>query len=111
LQQPGHPEPSASRRLSADRIFGRPLLCPYTFCMVSLAHAPLTKTGFRRDVKLFLICLVGFLVFLIFTLLLLLRVDLSRTEETIDRSQAVVADIAADAINHTDRAPAALDAQ
>lgn len=79
--------------------------------MVSLAHAPLTKTGFRRDVKLFLICLVGFLVFLIFTLLLLLRVDLSRTEETIDRSQAVVADIAADAINHTDRAPAALDAQ
>jgi len=79
--------------------------------MVSLVHAPLTKIGFRRDVKLFLICLVGFLVFLIFTLLLLLRVDLSRTEETIDRSQAVVADIAADAINHTDRAPSALDAQ
>lgn len=79
--------------------------------MVSLAHAPLTKIGFRRDVKLFLMCLVGFLVFLIFTLLLLLRVDLSRTEQTIDRSQAVVADVAADAINHTDRTPAALDAQ
>src|SRR5207253_421597 len=67
--------------------------------------------GFGRDGKLFLFCLVGFLVFLTFTLLLLLRVALSRTEETIDRSQAVVADIAADAINHTDRAPAALDAQ
>ena len=79
--------------------------------MVSLAHDPLTKTGFRRDVRLFLICLVGFLVFLIFILLLLLRTDLERTEETIDHSRAVVADIATDAINHTNRSPGALEAQ
>ena len=79
--------------------------------MVSLAHAPLTKIGFRRDVKLFLTCLVGFLVFLIFILLLLLRTDLARTQETVDHSRTVIADIAADAINHTTRAPGALEAQ
>jgi len=62
-------------------------------------------------VRLFLICLVGFLVFLIFILLLLLRTDLERTEETIDHSRAVVADIATDAINHTNRSPGALEAQ
>ena len=79
--------------------------------MVSLARDPLTKTGFRRDVRLFLICLVGFLVFLIFILLLLLRTDLERTEVTIDHTRAVVADIATDAINHTNRSPGALEAQ
>jgi PAS domain S-box-containing protein len=62
-------------------------------------------------VRLFLICLVGFLVFLIFILLLLLRTDLGRTEETIDHTRAVVADIATDAINHTNRSPGALEAQ
>jgi PAS domain S-box-containing protein len=69
--------------------------------MVSGSHAPLTRIGFRRDVRLFLTCLVGFLIVLIFTLLLLLRVDLDRTNETIDRSHAIIADVAADAVNRT----------
>ena len=69
--------------------------------MVSLAPAPLTRIGFRRDVRLFLIGLVGFLVVLIFSLLLLLSTDLTRTQDTIDWSRVVVADVAADAINHT----------
>jgi PAS domain S-box-containing protein len=52
-------------------------------------------------VRLFLTCLVGFLIILIFTLLLLLRADLDRTNETIARSRAIIADVAADAINRT----------
>ncbi len=79
--------------------------------MVLDAHAPLTRIGFRRDVNLFLIGLVGFLGILIFVLLLLLRNDLTRTEETIDRSRALVADIAAEAINHTNPDPGALVTQ
>ncbi|HMC23553.1 MAG TPA: ATP-binding protein, partial [Thermoanaerobaculia bacterium] len=96
---------------SRPRCFGRALLWPYTFFMVSLAHAPLTRIGFRRDVKLFLICLVGFLVILIFSLLLLLRTDLTRTEDTVDWSRVVIADIAADAINHTRKDSGSLQAQ
>jgi PAS domain S-box-containing protein len=79
--------------------------------MVSLAHAPLTRIGFRRDVRLFLICLVGFLVLLIFSLLLLLRTDLTRTEESIDWSRMVIADIASDTINHTRAEPSTLQTQ
>jgi PAS domain S-box-containing protein len=79
--------------------------------MVSLAHAPLTRIGFRRDVRLFLFCLVGFLVVLIFSLLLMLRTDLSRTEETIDFSRFVIADIAADAVNHTRSDSGSLETQ
>lgn len=79
--------------------------------MVFGAHAPLTRIGFRRDVNLFLICQVGFLGLLIFSLLLLLRNDLTRTQERIDRSQELVADIAADAINHTSRDPSSLATQ
>ena len=77
--------------------------------MVSVAHAPLTRLSFRRDVRLFLTGLVGFLIVLILTLLLLLRADLDRTDETIQRSRAVIADVAADAINRTP--PANLEAQ
>ena len=79
--------------------------------MVSLAHAPLTRIGFRRDVKLFLSFLVGFLILLIFSLLLLLRTDLTRTEETIDASRRVIGDIAADAVNHTRADAEALQTQ
>ncbi len=61
--------------------------------------------------NLFLTCLVGFLVLLIFSLLLLLRTDLARTEETIDRSRTVIADIAADAVNHTSTDSGALETQ
>jgi signal transduction histidine kinase len=79
--------------------------------MVLLAPAPLTRIGFRRDVRLFLIGLVGFLVVLIFSLLLLLRTDLTRTQETIDWSRVIVADVAADAINHTSSDPESLATQ
>ncbi len=79
--------------------------------MVFLAHAPLTRIGFRRDVKLFLTGLVGFLVILIFSLLLLLRTDLTRTEDTIDWSRAIVADVAVDAVNHTRVNPESLETQ
>src|ERR1051326_2551109 len=61
--------------------------------MTSGADAPLTRTAFRRDVRLFLTGLVGFLILLILLLLLFLRVDLDRTEKTIDRSEATIADI------------------
>ena len=62
-------------------------------------HAPLTRIGFRRDVRLFLTGLVGFLVILIFTLLLLLRANLSRTEDSLHRSQQMIADVAAESVN------------
>ncbi|HEY6842759.1 MAG TPA: ATP-binding protein [Thermoanaerobaculia bacterium] len=61
--------------------------------------------------RLFLICLVGFLVVLIFSLLLLLRTDLTRTEETIDFSRFVIADVATDAVNHTRFDAGALETQ
>jgi len=69
--------------------------------MVSVASGPLTRTAFRRDVRLFLSGLVGFLILLILLLLLFLRVDLDRTEKTIDHSEAIIADVAADAVNGT----------
>jgi PAS domain S-box len=77
--------------------------------MVRFARAPLTRIGFRRDVKLFLTCLVGFLVVLIFILLLRLRTNLWHTEEAIDRSHQMVADVSAEAVNRN--APAALDTE
>jgi PAS domain S-box-containing protein len=77
--------------------------------MVLLAHAPLTRVGFRRDLRLFLGCLVGFLVILIFILLLLMRTNLTRAEEAVERSHQMVADVAAEAVNRTP--PAALDTE
>jgi PAS domain S-box-containing protein len=77
--------------------------------MVLLPHAPLTRVGFRRDLRLFLGCLVGFLVILIFILLLLMRTNLTRSEEAVERSHQMVADVAAEAVNRTP--PAALDTQ
>ena len=77
--------------------------------MVLLAHAPLTRVGFRRDLRLFLGCLVGFLVVLIFILLLMMRTNLARTEETVVRSHQMLADVAAETVNRT--APAELDTQ
>jgi signal transduction histidine kinase/HAMP domain-containing protein len=69
--------------------------------MVLLAHAPLTRVGFRRDLRLFLTCLVGFLVVLILILIFLLRTNLARTEEAIDRSHQMVADVAAEMVDRT----------
>lgn len=78
--------------------------------MVSGAHAPLTSIGFRRDVKLFFGILVGFLIFLIFTLLLLLNDNVERTDAKIRRTHDTIADIAADAVNRGGSDPSSLDA-
>ena len=67
--------------------------------MVSGVHAPLTSIGFRRDVRLFFTILVGFLVFLIFALLLLLNDNVERADATIRRTEETIADIATDAVN------------
>ncbi|HEY4640422.1 MAG TPA: hypothetical protein VII75_03690, partial [Thermoanaerobaculia bacterium] len=77
--------------------------------MVSLAHAPLTRVGFRRDVRVFLTCLVGFLVVLIFILLLVVSTNLSRSDEAIARSHEMVADVAAEMVNRTP--PESLDTE
>jgi PAS domain S-box-containing protein len=69
--------------------------------MASIASRPLTKIGFRRDVKLFLTFLVGFLVVLIFVLVAGLRLSFAHTEGMIGRTERVIADIATDAINRT----------
>src|SRR5258706_7116634 len=100
---------AAVRHFSRHRLFGRSLLRPYTLGMVLLAHAPVTRVGFRRDLRLFLGCLVGFLVVLIFILLLMMRTNLARTEETVDRSHQMLADVAAETVNRP--APAELDTQ
>jgi signal transduction histidine kinase len=72
--------------------------------MVRFVRAPLTRVGFRRDVRLFLTGLVGFLVALIFILLLLLRTNLAHTEEAIDRSHQMIADVCAEAVNRSGQA-------
>jgi signal transduction histidine kinase len=77
--------------------------------MVRFVRAPLTRVGFRRDVRLFLTGLVGFLVALIFILLLLLRTNLAHTEEAIDRSHQMIADVSAEEVNRS--APAGLDTE
>ncbi|HEX3071535.1 MAG TPA: ATP-binding protein [Thermoanaerobaculia bacterium] len=77
--------------------------------MVRFVRAPLTRVGFRRDVRLFLTGLTGFLVVLIFILLLLLRANLAHTEEAIDRSHQMIADVSAEAVNRS--APAGLDTE
>src|ERR1019366_3179737 len=92
------------RRLPRHRFLGRSLFRPYTLGMVRFVRAPLTRVGFRRDVRLFLTGLVGFLVALIFILLLLLRANLAHTEEAIDRSHQMIADVSAEAVNRSAQA-------
>ena len=87
---------SRGRMTAAKRT---PARFAYTFVMEPLSHAPLTRIGFRRDVRLFLTGLVGFLVLLVFTLLLLLRANLSTTEASLHRSQQMIADVAAESVN------------
>jgi signal transduction histidine kinase len=77
--------------------------------MVRFVRAPLTRVGFRRDVRLFLTGLTGFLVVLIFILLLLMRTNLAHTEEAIDRSHQMIADVSAEGVNRS--AAAALDTE
>ena len=75
--------------------------------MVLVAHAPLTRIGFRRDVRLFLVCLTGFLVIINFTLLLFLRDNLARTDAATDQTRQTIADLAVDDVNRT--SPESLD--
>ncbi|HEX7150745.1 MAG TPA: ATP-binding protein [Thermoanaerobaculia bacterium] len=49
--------------------------------MVSLATAPLTKVGFRRDIRLFLTALVAFFAVLIAVLLILMQQMLGQTRD------------------------------
>src|SRR5205085_4208235 len=60
---------------------------------------PLTSTGFRRDVRLFLTWLAGFLIAINFALLFFLRTKLAETEGAISASRQLVADAAVDAVN------------
>ena len=81
--------------------------------MVSGAPAALTKISFRRDVRLFLTALVGFLVLLIVLLLLLLQTSLQRTRDVIRANWSNVLQLTVDEINRSDllRDPGSLRAR
>lgn len=67
--------------------------------MVRSGLAQLTKLGFRRDTKLFLAALVGFLVVLVFTVLIFLRKDLSELTEATNAHQRTIATVVHDALD------------
>ena len=73
--------------------------------MVLGAPHTLTKVSFRRDVRFFLGTLVGFLVFLILILLLLLQNAVIETEMTMREEQEVVAEAAVAMVNRASRNP------
>ena len=64
--------------------------------MVPVASPRLTPIGFRRDIKLFLAALVGFLVVIILTLLLLLLNMTGAAVEKTRNSWAAAADVVVD---------------
>lgn len=77
--------------------------------MVSGAAPALTKIGFRRDVKLFLTVLVGFLAFLVLGLLFLLQTFMHRAEDAEARYQRSVANVVAEELSRrADDSPQAL---
>ncbi len=59
----------------------------------------MTPVGFRRDIKFFLACLVGFLVFIILTLLVLLQSVTERATERTLEQWRFASDVAAAALN------------
>lgn len=67
--------------------------------MVFGASRALTKLGFRRDVKLFLATLVGFLVLLILVLLLLLQNAMVENEIAVRRHRETIADHSVATVN------------
>jgi signal transduction histidine kinase len=67
--------------------------------MVSGARPALTKIGFRRDVKLFLALLIGFLLVLILALVTLLQVNVRQTEASVAAQWQLTGDVAADALH------------
>ena len=62
--------------------------------MVLFAHSPLTRVGFRRDLRLFLGILVGFLVVMILLLVVMLQVFLQHTHDVMGAGWNAVADSA-----------------
>jgi len=60
--------------------------------MVLFAHSPLTRVGFRRDLRLFLGILVGFLVVMILLLVVMLQVFLQHTHDVMGAGWNTVAD-------------------
>lgn len=62
--------------------------------MVLFADAPLTRVGFRRDLRLFLSILVGFLVMMILLLVVMLQVFLHHTHDVMWSGWNAVADSA-----------------
>jgi signal transduction histidine kinase len=62
--------------------------------MVLFAHSPLTRVGFRRDLRLFLGILVGFLVVMILLLVVMLQVFLQHTHDVMGTGWNAVADSA-----------------
>jgi signal transduction histidine kinase len=74
-----------------------------------LVHAPLTKIGFRRDVRLFLTGLVGFLAVLILLLLALLLTNSVQTQSAVRKNWDVVADIGSDLLGKRTQNPADIE--
>lgn len=67
--------------------------------MASITSRRLTPVGFRRDIKFFLACLVGFLVFIILTLLVLLQSVTQRATEQKLEQWRFASNVAAAALN------------
>jgi len=68
--------------------------------MVSRPAAALTKVGFRRDIKLFLTVLVGYLAFLILMLIVQLQWNFLQMQDAINEQWNVVADSAASSLSN-----------
>jgi signal transduction histidine kinase len=73
--------------------------------------APLTRIGFRRDVRLFLFLLAGFFAALVILLLLFLRMSLGQMEEVVRAHLNAAADAAVTDIRSVLRNHADVDAQ
>src|SRR3954468_4479868 len=83
------------RRLPRHRHIGRALFWPYTVRMVAASVRPqLTRVSFRRDVRLFLASLVGFLIILLSGVLVLLQRFEQEAEQSIRSNWAHSADLA-----------------
>ena len=79
--------------------------------MVSVVTSPLTKLGFRRDLKLFFSILVAFLVLLMFAVLILLHRDIDRLAEAYEANWRTITAIVSESIANQPRLmPADIDA-
>jgi signal transduction histidine kinase len=79
--------------------------------MVSVVTSPLTKLGFRRDLKLFFSILVAFLVLLMFAALVLLHRDIDRLADVHDVHWRTITGLVSDALSDQPTlAPSSVDA-